>query len=269
MLEEAVQTPGSEVIKLTIEDRKDLGRIATITFNRPAKRNALTMADKELFIARMTDLRSDDSLRALVLTGTGEKSFVGGTSLAELAELTLAEVERSSYTTHRMFDAVRTFPVPVIARINGYCFGSGMEMAACADMRVGVEDAKFGMPETRFGLPGGMEASVLPRLIGWGKTCELVITGDAIDAKDAFRIGYLERMVPRADLDAAVEQWLTSILKCGPKAVRIQKRLITDWDRMSSSDGARVAIQAAVEAYRSDEPRTLMRAFLQRGGRQA
>ena len=159
---------------------------------------------------------------------------------------------------------MRQFPVPVIARINGYCFGSGMEIAACADMRVAADHAKFGMPETRFGIPSGMEASVLPRLIGWGKACELVLTGDHIDSEEAYRIGYLERCVPFADLDAAVEKWIESLLLCGPNAVRIQKRLIMDWDRMGVTDGARAGIQAYVESYRSDEPNRLMNAFLNR-----
>ena len=131
-------------------------------------------------------------------------------------------------------------------------------------MRVGADHAKFGMPETRHGIPSGMEASVLPRLIGWGKACELVLTGDHIDAQEAYRIGYLERLVPLAGLDDAVESWIKSLVACGPNAVRIQKRLIMDWDRMSPTEGARAGIQAFVDAYRTDEPRRYMTAFLNR-----
>ena len=253
-----------ELVKLTFDDRGDAGRIAWVTFNNPEKRNALGLAGKEQFIAVMTSLRHDESLRAVVLTGAGDRSFVGGTNLAEMAEFDLAKADSSSTLTHRVCDAVRQFPVPVIARINGYCFGSGMEIAACADMRVAADHAKFGMPEVRFGIPSGMEASVLPRLIGWGKACELVLTGDHIDAEEAYRIGYLERLVPGAELDDAVERWVTSLLACGPNAVRIQKRLIIDWDRMSPTDGARAGMQAYVDAYRSDEPRRMMTAFVNR-----
>ncbi len=159
-------------------------------------------------------------------------------------------------------EAVRQFPVPVIARINGYCFGSGMEIAACADMRAAADHARFGMPEVRFGITSGMEASVLPRLIGWGKATELVLTGDHIDADEAYRIGFLERLVPAGELDAAVDRWIDSILACGPRAVRIQKRLIMDWDRMSATEGARAGIQAYVESYRTDEPKRMMTAFV-------
>ena len=252
------------IVLLDFDDRDEPGRIARITFNNPAKRNALGVAGKERFTEIMTGLKHDQSLRAVVITGAGDKSFVGGTNLAEMKDFDLDAAEASSTKTHRMCDAVRQCPVPVIARINGYCFGSGMELAACADMRVGVHGSKFGMPETRFGIPSGMEASVLPRLIGWGKACELVLTGDHIDAEEAFRIGYLEKLVAPQELDAAVEGWLNSLLACGPQAVRIQKRLIMDWDRMGVTDGARAGIQAYVEAYRTDEPHRLMSAFLNR-----
>lgn len=253
-----------DLVKLSFDDRGEAGRIAWVTFNNPEKRNALGLAGKEQFVAVMTSLRHDESLRAVVLTGAGDRSFVGGTNLAEMAEFDLAKADSSSSWTHRVCDSVRQFPVPVIARINGYCFGSGMEIAACADMRVAADHAKFGMPEVRFGIPSGMEASVLPRLIGWGKACELVLTGDHIDADEAYRIGYLERLAPAAELDDAVERWVQSLLACGPKAVRIQKRLIIDWDRMSPTDGARAGMQAYVDAYRSDEPRRMMTAFVNR-----
>lgn len=255
---------GESLILLEYEDRGDAGRIARVTFNNPAKRNALGLAGKERFIEVMTGLRHDESLRAVVLTGAGDRSFVGGTNLAEMKDFDLTAAEASATKTHRVCDAVRTCPVPVIARINGYCFGSGMEIAACADMRVAADHAKFGMPETRFGIPSGMEASVLPNLIGWGKAAELVLTGDHIDAAEAYRIGFLQRLVPYAEIDAAVESWLESLLACGPRAVRIQKRLIIDWDRMNVTEGARAGIQAYVDSYRSDEPNRMMTAFLNR-----
>lgn len=254
----------NSLILLEMEDRGDAGRIAKVTFNNPGKRNALGLAGKARFIEVMTGLRHDESLRAVVLTGAGDRSFVGGTNIAEMKDFDLAAAEASATKTHRVCDAVRTCPVPVIARINGYCFGSGMEIAACADMRVAADHAKFGMPETRFGIPSGMEASVLPKLVGWGKAVELVLTGDHIDAAEAYRIGYLQRLVPYAELDAAVESWIESLLACGPRAVRIQKRLIMDWDRMNVTEGARAGIQAYVDSYRTDEPNRLMTAFLNR-----
>src|SRR5262249_39276672 len=116
------------LVALRFEDRGASGRIARITFDNPAKRNALGLSGKDQFIELMTSLRHDDSLRAVVISGAGDKSFVAGTDLSEMARFDTAAAEASATKTHRACDAVRTFPVPVIARINGDCFGSGMEL---------------------------------------------------------------------------------------------------------------------------------------------
>jgi enoyl-CoA hydratase/carnithine racemase len=151
-----------------------------------------------------------------------------------------------------------------LARINGHCFGAGMEIAASCDMRIGVTTAKFGMPEVRFGIPSGMEACLLPRLIGWGKTRELVYAGDPIDAAEAHRCGFLEKLVEPAALDAGVEQWVSSILSAGPRAIRLQKKLVRDWERLSIEKAIQAGVRACTEARRTDEPRRLMTAFLAR-----
>lgn len=253
-----------DLVLCQLEDRREGGRIARVTFNNPAQRNALGVQGKARFIEVMAGLASDASLRAVVLTGSGDKSFIGGTDLKQMKEFDTAQARASCLKTHQACDAVRMCPVPVIARINGFCFGSGMEIAACADMRVAVEHARFGMPEVRFGIPSGMEACVLPRLIGWGKAVELVLTGDHIDAAEAYRIGFLQKLVPADGLDNAVEAWLASLMACGPNAVRIQKRLVQDWERMAITDAARAGMQAYVDAFQSDEPRRMMTAFVER-----
>ena len=252
------------LVLVEFDDRGDAGRIARVTFNNPEKRNALGVEGKQRFINVMTELRHDETLQALILTGTGDKSFVGGSNLADMRHYSPAEGHAASTKTHYACDAVRNFPVPVIARINGYCFGSGMEIAAAADMRVAADHAKFGMPETRFGIPSGMEAAILPRLIGWGKAVELVLTGDHIDAQEAQRIGFLQKLVPYDGLDEAIEGWIASLLICGPNAIRVQKRLINDWERMAITDAAKVGIEAIAGCYATDEPRKLMNAFLNR-----
>jgi enoyl-CoA hydratase/carnithine racemase len=139
-----------------------------------------------------------------------------------------------------------------------------MEIAAACDMRVGVNAAKFGMPEVRFGIPSGMEACLLPQLIGWGKTRELVYTGDPIDAAEAHRCGFLEKLVDPASLDTGVEQWVSSILAAGPHAIRLQKKLVRDWERMTIEQAIKAGIRACVKARETDEPKRLMQAFLDR-----
>ena len=251
-------------IQLTYDDRGAAGRVARVTFNRPQQKNAIDQAAKELFVDVMTSIRQDRTLRAVVLTGAGNESFVGGTDIAQMARFDFQQAERSAYFMHRVCDVVRTCPIPVIARINGYCFGSGMEIAACADLRVAADHARFGMPEVRFGVPAGMEAAILPKLIGWGKAREIMLTGDTLTAEQAYQMGYLQKLVPADGIDAAVEAWLTSLLKCGARALRLQKRNMMYWEQMSLTDASRAGINTFVDAYETDEPNRMMMAFVNR-----
>jgi len=252
------------LVTTRIETRGDAGRVAYVSVNNPAERNALGKKGKEALIAAFRELARDDELRVAVLTGAGERSFIAGANVKEMAEADAPEAEDISTKTHLACDAIRRLPVPVIARVNGYCLGAGMELAAACDMRVGVDTAKFGMPEVRFGIPSGMEACLLPGLIGWGKTRELVFTGELIDAQEAHRCGFLDRLVAPAELDGAVEKWVSAILAAGPRAIRLQKRLVRDWERMSIADAVQQGIAAMVEARATDEPQRLMRAFAAR-----
>jgi enoyl-CoA hydratase/carnithine racemase len=154
--------------------------------------------------------------------------------------------------------------VPVIARVNGWCLGAGLEIAAACDMRAAADTARFGMPEVLFGLPSGMEACLLPQLIGWGKTRELVFTGRHIDCAEAVASGLVERVAAPGDLDQAVEAWVSDILRAGPKAIRAQKELIRDWERMSIADAVQQGIRAVAAAHGTEETQLLMGAFLER-----
>jgi enoyl-CoA hydratase/carnithine racemase len=253
-----------DLVQVRIDERGDAGRIARITINNPARRNALGMAGKRAIADAFDRLARDEALRAAVITGAGDKSFIAGADLAEMKELTPEEAEVEHTLTQVANDAIARLPVPVIARVNGWCLGFGMELAAACDLRVGADSAKFGMPEVRVGIPSGMQAALLPRLVGWGKAMELVYTGDIIDAQEAYRIGFLQKLVPAAELDAAVEQWIASILRGGRRAMRLQKALVRDWERLPLEDAIRQGVRACVEARRTDEPRRMMEAFLER-----
>lgn len=255
-------TPNPLVV-VRIEVREQ-GHVAYVTVNNPERRNVLGIAGKKALATTFTQLAKDKALRVAVLSGAGERSFIAGADLAEMKDLKAKGAKEEHTWTHRACESIRALPVPVIARINGYCFGAGMELAASCDMRIGVTTAKFGMPEVRFGIPSGMEACLLPQLVGWGKTRELVYTGDHIDAAEALRSGFLEKLVEPAGLDAGVEQWVASILTAGPRAIRLQKKLVRDWERMTISQAVQAGIRACVEARKTDEPRRLMAAFLER-----
>ena len=245
-------------------EKRPAGHVAYVMVDNAEHRNRLGRDGKQQLIDAFRSLARDDDLRVAVLTGAGDKSFIAGSDIREMRDLDGEGQRDVSTKTHYACDAIRRLPVPVIARINGYCLGSGMELAAACDMRVAVDTAKFGMPEVKFGIPSAMEACLLPLLMGWGKARELVLTGEHIDAQEAYRTGFLERLVKREALDPAVEKWVAAICEAGPRAVRIQKELCRDWERLSIGESVQVGIQAMVRARETDEPRRLMQAFVDR-----
>jgi enoyl-CoA hydratase len=165
---------------------------------------------------------------------------------------------------HRAIAAVRDLPVPVIARINGYCLGAGLELAAACDLRLAGENAVFGMPEVKVGMPSVIEAALLPRLVGWGQTARLVLLGENIDAGEALAIGLIEKVVARVDLDRALEAWIEAIVAAGPKAVRIQKALIREWERLPLDAAINSGIASFRTSFSGEEPHRMLTSFLDR-----
>ena len=252
------------LILVATEDRNEAGTVARVTVNNAGHRNALGNAGKRELAEAVERVSADPRLRVVVLTGAGDRSFIGGANIAEMATFSHGHASEGPSLTHRVCEAIRRTPVPVIARVNGYCFGAELEIAAACDMRAAADTARFGMPEVLFGLPSGMEACLLPQLIGWGKTRELVFTGRHIDAKEAAECHLVERVVPPAALDAAVEDWVAAILSAGPNAIRAQKELIRDWERMSIADAVQQGLRAVAAAHGTEETKRLMGAFVEK-----
>ena len=252
------------LVLVAVEDRGDAGTVARVKVNNPEQRNALGNTGKRELAEAIEALSERASLRAVVLTGEGDRSFISGADIAEMATFERAHATEGPSLTHRVCEVIRSVPVPVIARVNGWCLGAGLEIAASCDMRVAVDSARFGMPEVLFGIPSGMEACLLPQLIGWGKTRELMFTGRHIDAREAAECRLVERVVAADRLDAAVEEWVAAIVAAGPSAIRAQKELIRDWERMSIADAVQQGIRAVAAAHGSDEARRLMGAFVER-----
>jgi enoyl-CoA hydratase/carnithine racemase len=250
-------------IRQEIVERED-GRVAWLTVDNQAKLNVLGSALCVELRDKLAALAEDEGLRACVLTGAGERAFIGGADIAELASLEPDTARRFITTLHEVCRALRELPVPVIARIRGYCLGGGLEVAAACDLRLAAADARFGMPEVRVGIPSVIEAALLPRLVGWGKARELVLTAEMIGAEEALACGLVERVAPAAELDAALEHWLGALLAAAPRALRAQKALLREWERLPLGEAIERGIDAFVEAYRSDEPKALMRRFLER-----
>jgi enoyl-CoA hydratase/carnithine racemase len=244
-------------VDVRIEERKG-GRIAHVAIDNRAKLNCLGAGLMQEFIAKITALAADPELRVMVLTGAGGKSFVAGANMLELKELEPASARAFLALVHGVCRVCRELPVPVIARINGPCFGAGLELAAACDMRVAADTAVFGMPEVKLGLPSVVEAALLPQLVGWGKTRILVYTGDTVDAATALDWGLVEKVVAPVDLDAAVETWVSAIVESGPRAIRLQKELVRSWESMPLTDAIAEGIRCMGKAYESDEPRRMV-----------
>jgi len=236
--------------------------VATVTIDNAAKLNTLNTAVMTELIAAVERLGADDALRAVWLRGAGERAFIGGADINEMSTLDPARARAFITLVHRSCDVFRRLPVPVIARIQGYVFGAGVEVAAACDVRVASTDARFGMPEVRLGVPSVVEAALLPQLIGWGRTRKWLLTGDPIDAATAHAWGLVEDLVAPDRLDAAVEQVLASILASGPVAIRLQKQLITEWEDLPLRQAVQRGIDRFAEAWTTEEPRRMMQAFL-------
>jgi enoyl-CoA hydratase len=244
--------------------RRDGRGVAVVTIDNPAKLNTLNTPVMTELIAAVERLGADEALRAVVLRGAGERAFIGGADIDEMAGLDPASARAFITLVHRVCDVFRRLPVPVIARIQGYVFGAGVEVAAACDMRVASTDAQFGMPEVRLGVPSVVEAALLPQLIGWGRTRRWLLTGDTIDAATAHAWGLVEELVPAEGLDAAVARLVGSILASGPRAVRLQKALITEWEDLPLRQAVQRGIDSFAVAWESAEPQQLMAVFVKR-----
>jgi enoyl-CoA hydratase/carnithine racemase/DNA-binding winged helix-turn-helix (wHTH) protein/Tol biopolymer transport system component len=243
---------------------RDGGAIAYLTIENQDKLNTLNSALMTEFAEVVRSLAANEDLRAAVLTGAGSKAFIGGADIDEMATLDTSTAEAFITRLHECCAALRDLPVPVIARIDGYTLGAGLEIAAACDLRVATGNSRFGMPEVRVGIPSVIDAALLPGLIGWGRTRELLYTGEMIYAARALEWGFLDEIVPRFSLDDAIEQRITSILLAGPRAIRLQKKLIRKWENLPLSDAINVGVSAFVEAYETDEPNRMMRDFRER-----
>jgi enoyl-CoA hydratase len=245
-------------------DPRPQGVVATVTIENAAKLNTLGSALMIEFVEKVEGLGAVADLRAVVLTGAGEKAFIGGANILEMATLTAENAEGFITLVHRCCAALRDLPVPVIGRINGYTLGAGLEVAAACDLRVAAASAVFGMPEVKVGIPSVVEAALLPGLIGWGRTRELLLFGESIDAATALAWGLVEQVVAPADLDAAIAARLDVLLANGPQAVRLQKALIRQWEDLTLSQAVSAGIASFTKSFATDEPTRMMAAFAQR-----
>jgi enoyl-CoA hydratase len=240
------------------------GRVAVLTINRPQKLNALNIQTRAEGAAALEELREDETVRAVVITGAGEKSFVAGADINEFEGRT-AVSQRDVMTARSLFTAVDTFPKPVIAMINGFCLGGGCELALSCDLRIASEQARFGQPEINLGIiPGGGGTQRLTRLVGEGKAMELILTGDMIDAQTAFQIGLVNLVVPAADLEAKTMEIANRIAEKSPIALRMAKEAVKAASRSNLDEGLRREIDLFALCFSSEDKNEGVRAFIEK-----
>lgn len=232
----------SSVIAVALEKRAG-GLVARVTLNNPKKLNSLDRAALAALVEEMRSVERHAELRAVVLTGAGDKAFAGGANLDDLAGLDPLSAREFIGLVHDACAAMRDCPVPVIARVNGYCLGAGLEIAAACDLRVAAEGTKFAMPEVRIGIPSVVEAALLLRLMGSGRAAWLVLTGEPIDARKALEWGLVEEIGDGAAL-------LAKLLAGEREALRVQKQLLQLWEEAPLSGSVAASIERFAQIHR-------------------
>src|ERR1700687_4208209 len=240
------------------------GRVAIITINRPEKRNVLNIKTREEGPAVLDQLRGDDSVGVVVITGAGDKSFIAGADIAEFAGRS-ALTQRAVMMGRSLFSAIDTFPKPIIAMINGYCLGGGCEVALACDIRVASETASFGQPEINLGIiPGGGGTQRLPRLVGEGKAMEMILTGEIIDAKSAYSIGLVNHVAPADQLQVKTMEIANRIAEKSPIALRLAKEAVKLASRSTLDEGLRREVDFFALCFSTEDKDEGVSAFLEK-----
>jgi enoyl-CoA hydratase/carnithine racemase len=214
------------------------GGIAYVTVNRPNVLNALNTPTWADLRTAFEDARDDAAVHGVILTGAGNKAFIAGADISELAHATAVAAEQSSRFGQQVLDLVENLGKPVIAAVNGFALGGGCETAMACTIRIAVETAKFGQPEVTLGLvPGGGGTQRLPRLVGKGRALQLILSGEMISAQEAYRIGLVNEIVPATDLISRAEAILNKIASNAPVAVRFSLVAVNKGLETSQSEG--------------------------------
>jgi enoyl-CoA hydratase len=224
------------VYETLLIDRRDA--IGYVKINRPEKLNALNRRMMEELLDCFQALQKDKEIRVVILTGSGEKAFVAGADISELAPQTPVEGKETSRLGQQVFSLIENLGKPVIAAINGFALGGGCELAMACTLRIAAETARLGQPEAKLGLiPGYGGSQRLPRLVGKGRALELILTGETVTAPEAHRIGLVNQVVPLAELPAAAEKLAQKIVANAPLAIKFALEAVNHGMEMPAAEG--------------------------------
>lgn len=239
-------------------------RVALITVNRPDKLNALNIQTRAELADALAELRNDEAVRVVVITGAGEKAFIAGADINEFAGRTALQ-QRAVMKARSVFTAAEDFPKPLIAMINGFCLGGGCELALSCDLRVASDRARFGQPEINLGIiPGGGGTQRLTRLVGEGKAMQMILTGEMIDAQEAHRLGLVNEVYPAAELEAKTMELANRIAAKSPVALAMAKTAVKNAARMNLREGLDQEIDLFALCFASEDKEEGVRAFLEK-----
>src|SRR5215510_940156 len=223
--------------------------VGLLTFQNSGKLNLLNSPAMSDILHALNVLQDQESIKVLIFRAEGERAFIGGADLRELVTLTEATARGFITRLREVCDAIYTFPVPVIARLAGWCIGGGLEVALSCDLRIADSSARFGMPEVAVGIPSVIHAALLPRLIGSSMASWLLLTGESIDATIAMRCGLVHELVDPGALDERVSARAAQLASIGPAVLRQQKRLLREWQSQSLAESINHSIDEFVAAY--------------------
>lgn len=248
---------------VTYEVKEDIG---TITINRPKKKNALNRATRMELRKLLEEITSSKELRVLIITGAGQDAFIAGADIPEMKEMNHWDMmDYLSTLSQQLYTDFGNLEIPVIAMINGYCFGGGLELALACDIRIASEHASFGQPEIRLGImPGGGATQRLPGLVGPAIAKELMFTGRIIDAQEALRIGLVNRVVPKDKLKEAVWELARDIAKKSPIALKLIKRSVNRGGQAPSDVGLAYEALAECLCFTTEDHEEGLSAFLEK-----
>jgi enoyl-CoA hydratase len=243
----------------------DADGVALVTVNRPEKRNALSGA----VVAELKDaferVAADPAVRAAIVTGAGEKAFVAGADINELAVLSPIEARAYAIRGQQAFRLLETCGKPTVAAVNGYALGGGLELAMASTVRFASENAQMGQPEVKLGIiPGYGGTQRLPRLVGRGRALELLLSGDPVSAAEAYRIGLINAVVPQADLLRYSRAWLAKVLANGPLALGLVLEAVDVGLDSGLDEGLRFEAAAFGLSSATEDRREGTRAFLEK-----
>ena len=244
---------------------ENVDSVATVTINRPKVLNALDAETVGELYQLIKELSADSSVRVVILTGSGDRAFIAGADIAELSTLTPVSAQALAQRGHLLCAALETMDKPVIAAINGYALGGGCEIALACTLRIASDNAKLGQPEISLGLlPGYGGTQRLARLVGSGRALELMLTGEEISAKEAHRIGLVNRVVPASDLTTEAMALGKKLASKAPVAARAILSAVRDGLQMPLSEGCAYESSLFAMVAATDDWHEGTRAFLEK-----